>query len=374
MHLLLKTARAKIRRDEDSPRDDDDDFFGLGKKNPFCLSRSRRVRRSRGASARRVATAGRPPPRALASRATCRLVCSPAARAASTRPVLGGAPRPPRSTRPRAASSSPRRGARGRDGDRARARVAPRRARRERSSRGQVDPDVADAAIELFADAFPRSALAIALRGPPERRAPAGSSRGVVARDRRTGGGGKENASGAADSGAAADEASSHATDEPAAPESEGASDPEAKPKPPYPPPRTLRTTTSRSSSASPPNRSATRASGPTARRRLLRRRARSLRAGPARGARVLRRARRREPPRSRDRHPIATPMGSHLIRRCAVPGISEWNAYVQDQCSYLYDDVVRTVDHFIERRQIVRASAKMALAPRRRRRGWRRW
>ena len=69
-------------------------------------------------------------------------------------------------------------------------------------------------------------------------------------------------------------------------------------------------------------------------------------------------------PPAERDRHPIATPMGSHLIRRCAVPGISEWNAYVQDQCSYLYDDVVRTVDHFIERRQIVRASAKMALAP----------
>ena len=37
---------------------------------------------------------------------------------------------------------------------------------------GEVDPDVADAAIELFADAFPRSALAIALRGGPPNAAP----------------------------------------------------------------------------------------------------------------------------------------------------------------------------------------------------------
>jgi hypothetical protein len=75
---------------------------------------------------------------------------------------------------------------------------------------GEVDPDVADAAIELFADAIPRSALAIALRGgPPNAAPPPGPP-----------------------------EASSHATDEPAAAGKENASGAPGGRGPPPPPRR----------------------------------------------------------------------------------------------------------------------------------------
>jgi len=235
---------------------------------------------------------------------------------------------------------------------------------------GEVDPDVADAAIELFADAFPRSALAIALRGgPPNAAPPPGPPEASSHATDEPAAAGKENASGAADSGAAS--ASSAAAPESAAPESEGASDPEAKPKPPYPPPpdpphdhfakllglaaKSFRDESERSESErSESSLAADAAAAALDRFELVLRAVLVFFAGLVA----------ENPPAERDRHPIATPMGSHLIRRCAVPGISGWNAYVQDQCSYLYDDVVRTVDHFIERRQIVRASAKMALAP----------
>ena len=53
-------------------------------------------------------------------------------------------------------------------------------------------------------------------------------------------------------------------------------------------------------------------------------------------------------------------PLGSHLVRRLArADGL---DAHVQDQCSYAYDDAVRTVDHFVDgRRQRVWGSAKVA-------------
>ena len=58
-------------------------------------------------------------------------------------------------------------------------------------------------------------------------------------------------------------------------------------------------------------------------------------------------------------------PLGSHLIRRCDLPDDPSLSLYVQDQCSYVYDDVARTADHFVDgERQRVRASMKIVAAP----------
>ena len=57
--------------------------------------------------------------------------------------------------------------------------------------------------------------------------------------------------------------------------------------------------------------------------------------------------------PREKDTRPTAKkpcpPLGSHLIRRCDLPCDPSVSLYVQDQCSYVYDDVARTADHFID-------------------------
>lgn len=76
-------------------------------------------------------------------------------------------------------------------------------------------------------------------------------------------------------------------------------------------------------------------------------------------------------------------PLGTHLIRCCplsvqrdqsaadaaevplAVSPPTLMSLYVQDQCSYVYDDAARTVDHFLDgARQRVHASMKVTAAP----------
>ena len=74
-------------------------------------------------------------------------------------------------------------------------------------------------------------------------------------------------------------------------------------------------------------------------------------------------------PPHPRETHPTAKkpcpPLGSHLIRRCDLPCDPRVSLYVQDQCSYVYDDVARTADHFIDGdAQRARASMKIVAAP----------
>ena len=67
---------------------------------------------------------------------------------------------------------------------------------------------------------------------------------------------------------------------------------------------------------------------------------------------------------------PPTPPLGTHLIRRTALDADTEHtkrtlDLYVQDQCSYIYDHAVRTVDHFIDgQRQKIHGSMKMAFAP----------
>ena len=73
--------------------------------------------------------------------------------------------------------------------------------------------------------------------------------------------------------------------------------------------------------------------------------------------------------PREEDTRPTAKkpcpPLGSHLIRRCDLPCDPSVSLYVQDQCSYVYDDVARTADHFIDGdAQPARASMKIVAAP----------
>ena len=69
-------------------------------------------------------------------------------------------------------------------------------------------------------------------------------------------------------------------------------------------------------------------------------------------------------PPHPRETHPTAKkpcpPLGSHLIRRCDLPCDPRVSLYVQDQCSYVYDDVARTADHFIDGDANARASMKI--------------
>lgn len=69
---------------------------------------------------------------------------------------------------------------------------------------------------------------------------------------------------------------------------------------------------------------------------------------------------------------PPMPPLGTHLIRRTALDSDPRTrDLYVQDQCSYLYDHAVRTVDHFVDgERQKIYASAKFAFAPRAEARG----
>ena len=69
---------------------------------------------------------------------------------------------------------------------------------------------------------------------------------------------------------------------------------------------------------------------------------------------------------------PPMPPLGTHLIRRTALDSDPRTrDLYVQDQCSYLYDHAVRTVDHFVDgERQKMYASAKFAFAPRAEARG----
>ena len=69
---------------------------------------------------------------------------------------------------------------------------------------------------------------------------------------------------------------------------------------------------------------------------------------------------------------PPVPPLGTHLIRRTALDSDPRTrDLYVQDQCSYLYDHAVRTVDHFVDgERQKIYASAKFAFAPRAEARG----
>ena len=64
---------------------------------------------------------------------------------------------------------------------------------------------------------------------------------------------------------------------------------------------------------------------------------------------------------------PPCPPLGTHAIRRTALDADPRTvDLYVQDQCSYLYDHAVRTVDHFVDgARQKIHASAKFAFAPR---------
>jgi hypothetical protein len=54
-------------------------------------------------------------------------------------------------------------------------------------------------------------------------------------------------------------------------------------------------------------------------------------------------------------KNPPSPPLGTHLIRRCALDSTPRTlDLYVQDQCSYIYDHAVRTVDHFIDgKRQV---------------------
>ena len=64
------------------------------------------------------------------------------------------------------------------------------------------------------------------------------------------------------------------------------------------------------------------------------------------------------------DREKTVSPLGSHLIRRCDLPCDPSVSLYVQDQCSYVYDDVARTADHFIGDAATRAASMKIVAAP----------